>query len=142
MAGPKDFQLEQMVNYATPGYATAVFVSVGGIFRIRTTAESHQRICIIEVMGRHSGYIALGTAYAQPDLTLVPEVPVNVERLVQRVMEIYDLQRHVVIVCGEGIVDQTGQVLGATEASTDPAGNLVLSGAAANFASSADRWHW
>lgn len=130
VTGPKEFQLEQMVNYATPGYATAVFVSVGGIVRMRTTAESHQRICIIEVMGRHSGYIALGTAYAQPDLTLVPEFPVDIERLVERVKEIYDLQGHVVIVCGEGIVDETGSVLGATESSTDPAGNVILSGAA------------
>ena len=56
-----------MVNYATPGYATAVFVSAQGVERIRTTAESHRRIAIIEVMGRHSGYLALGAAYGQPD---------------------------------------------------------------------------
>ena len=40
---------------STPGYATAVFVSARGVNRIRTTAESHRRIAIIEVMGRHSG---------------------------------------------------------------------------------------
>src|ERR1700676_5137650 len=54
------FDLNQIVNYATPGYATAVLVSAQGVERIRTTAESHRRIAIIEVMGRHSGYIALG----------------------------------------------------------------------------------
>src|SRR5690606_25802043 len=54
-----EFDLDQMVNYVTPGYATAVFVSASGVERIRTTAESHRRIAIIEVMGRHSGYIAL-----------------------------------------------------------------------------------
>ena len=64
-----------MVNYVTPGYATAVFVSVEGVQRIRTTAESHRRIAIVEVMGRHSGYIALGSAYGQPDIILVPEHP-------------------------------------------------------------------
>ena len=64
---------EQMVNYVTPGFATAVFVSAMGVQRIRTTAESHRRIAIIEVMGRHSGYIALGAAYGQPDMVLVPE---------------------------------------------------------------------
>ena len=67
------FDLDQIVNYVTPGYATAVFVSAQGVERIRTTAESHRRIAIIEVMGRHSGYIALGTAYGQPDIILVPE---------------------------------------------------------------------
>src|SRR5262249_57004961 len=55
------FDLDQIVNYATPGYATAVMVTAQGIGRIRTTAESHRRIAIIEVMGRQSGYIALRT---------------------------------------------------------------------------------
>ncbi len=128
--GPSSLALEQMVNYATPGYATAVFVSTGGVERIRTTAESHRRVAIIEVMGRHSGYIALGSAYGQPDLILVPEFGVNVELLVERVKEIYDFQRNVVIVVGEGIVDREGKELGATISSTDPSGNMILNGAA------------
>jgi ATP-dependent phosphofructokinase / diphosphate-dependent phosphofructokinase len=123
------FDLEQMVNYVTPGYATAVYVSASGVQRVRTTAESHRRIAIIETMGRHSGYIALGSCYGQPDLLLVPEHPLHVDRLVERVMEIYDLQKHVVILCGEGVVDEKGEELGAEYDSTDPAGNLVLSGA-------------
>ncbi|MCA9211823.1 MAG: 6-phosphofructokinase [Planctomycetales bacterium] len=135
VAGPAEIQLEQMVNYATPGYATAVFVSAHGLSRIRTTAESHRRIGIVEVMGRHSGYIALGTAYGQPDVILVPEVPIDVDRLVERVKEIYELQRHVVIVCGEGIIDETGEVLGASSATQDPSGNVVLSGAAESLGS-------
>lgn len=124
------FDLSQIVNYATPGYATAVFVSAQGVERIRTTAESHRRIAIIEVMGRHSGYLALGSAYGRPDITLIPEHPLDLERLVERVKQIYDLQKNVVIVCGEGIVDEQGRELGAETKSTDPAGNVVLSGAA------------
>jgi len=123
------FDQEQMVNYVTPGYATAVYVSAGAVERIRTTAESHRRIAIVEVMGRHSGYIALGSAYGQPDLVLVPEHPVNVDLIVSRVKELYDLQKNVVIVCGEGIVDMEGRELGAEKSSTDPAGNLLLTGA-------------
>ena len=46
-----------------------------------------------------------------------------------RVRQIYDLQKHVVIVCGEGIIGADGRELGAEHASTDPAGNVVLSGA-------------
>ena len=124
------FQLDQIVNYATPGYATAVYVSAQGIGRIRTTAESHRRIAIIEVMGRHSGYLALGTAYGQPDIVLVPEIALDLERLAERVKQLYDLQKNVVIVCGEGIVDEQGRELGAETKSTDPSGNVVLSGAA------------
>ncbi len=124
------FDPERIINYVTPGYATAVFVSAQGVERIRTTAESHRRIAIIEVMGRHSGYIALGTAYGQPDIILVPEHPVDLDNLVERVKHIYDLQKNVVIVCGEGIVDEQGRELGDETRSTDPAGNVVLSGAA------------
>ena len=124
------FDLNHIVNYVTPGYATAVLVTAQGVERIRTTAESHRRIAIIEVMGRHSGYIALGTAYGQPDIILVPEHPLDVGLLVERVKHLYDLQKNVVIVCGEGIVDAHGVELGAESSSTDPAGNLLLSGAA------------
>lgn len=124
------FQLDQMVNYVTPGYATAVYVSASGVERIRTTAESHRRIAIIEVMGRHSGYIALGSAYGRPDFILVPEHPLDLEHLVTSVKHTYDLQKNVVIVCGEGIVDEQGRELGAESRSTDPAGNLQLTGAA------------
>ncbi len=125
-----ELDLEQMVNYVTPGFATAVFVSAQGVERIRTTAESHRRIAIIEVMGRHSGYLALGASYGQPDIVLIPESPLNVDRLVERVLEIYEVQKNVVIVCGEGIVDEKGAELGSEAVSTDPAGNKVLSGAA------------
>jgi len=121
--------LGRMINFVTPGYATAVYVSATGVERIRTTAESHRRIAIVEVMGRHSGYIALGSCYGRPDILLVPEHPLNPDALVARIKEIYDLQKNVVIICGEGIVDDRGQELGAELSSTDPAGNHILSGA-------------
>ena len=124
------FDLDHIVNYVTPGYATAVMVSAQGVERVRTTAESHRRIAIVEVMGRQSGYIALGTAYGQPDIILIPEYPLNIQLLIDRVKYLYDLQKNVVIVCGEGIVDEHGQVLGAVSRSVDPAGNVALSGAA------------
>ena len=124
------FDLNALVNYATPGYATAVLVTAQGVERVRTTAESHRRIAIIEVMGRHSGYIALGTAYGQPDIILVPESRLDTDRLVDRVRHLYELQKNVVIVCGEGVVDEEGRELGAQSSSTDPAGNVALSGVA------------
>src|SRR5262249_25151138 len=131
LPGHPEIHLEEIVNYATPGYATAVYVAAAsGIQRIRTTAESHRRIAIIEVMGRDSGYIALGSAYGQPDIILIPEVPVDFPRVEQRVGELYELQKHVVLVVGEGVVDQQGRQLGAVSQSTDPAGNVVFTGAA------------
>ncbi len=126
----REFELHEMINYATPGYATAAFVSAQAVQRIRTTAESHRRVAIIEVMGRDCGMIALGTAYGQPDLILVPEVPVNPDAVVERVLAVLDIQKHAVLVVSEGIVDEQGHALGSRTASKDPAGNVQYSGAA------------
>ena len=129
--GPaREFDLDEMVNYVTPGYATAVYVSSMSVQRIRTTAESHRRIAIIEVMGRDCGMIALGTAYGQPDVILVPESPVLADPLVERVISILDVQKHAVICVSEGIVDEDGDILGSKVASQDPAGNIQYTGAA------------
>ena len=126
----REFGLDEMVNYVTPGYATAVYVSSLSVQRIRTTAESHRRIAIIEVMGRDCGMIALGTAYGQPDIILVPESPVDPVPLVERVISILDVQKHAVICVSEGIVDQEGDILGSKTATHDPAGNVQYTGAA------------
>lgn len=123
-------ELDELVNYVTPGFATAVFVVVQGVERIRTTAESHRRIAIIEVMGRHSGFIPLGSSYGQPDIILIPEVPLDMDRLEHRIAQLYELQKHVVIVLGEGVTDQNGHQLGAATKSFDPAGNVIFNGAA------------
>ncbi len=129
-AGRDSLRLEDIVNYATPGFATAVFVVVQMVERLRTTAESHHRIAVVEVMGRQSGYIALGAAYAQPDIILIPEVPVDPQQLTQQVSRIYDQQQNVVIVVGEGVRGLDGHELGATSPAFDPAGNVKYSGAA------------
>jgi 6-phosphofructokinase len=127
----RKFSLESLVNYVTPGYATAVFVAAGGIQRVRTTAESHRRIAIVEVMGRHSGFIAVGASYGQPDIVLIPEVSVDVAGLARKVEEICRRQQHAVIVCGEGIRDCEGIFFGDSHRSSDPAGNQRFAGAAA-----------
>jgi 6-phosphofructokinase len=125
----RDFSLDEMVNFATPGYATAVYVSSQSVQRIRTTAESHRRVAIIEVMGRDCGMISLGTAYGQPDIILIPESPIDPDPLVERVLGILDNQKHAVIVVSEGVVGIDGKILGAVSASQDPAGNIQYTGA-------------
>lgn len=126
----KRIDLEDIINYATPGYATAVFVVAQCVQRLRTTAESHRRVGIVEVMGRQSGYIALGAAYAQPDLILIPEVTIDFDKLEERVRQIYERQQNVVIVIGEGLKTADGNELGASSPTYDPAGNVRYSGAA------------
>ncbi|ADV63165.1 phosphofructokinase [Isosphaera pallida ATCC 43644] len=126
----RPFRLEEMINYVTPGYASAVYVTSRSVQRIRTTAESHRRIAIIEVMGRDSGMIALGTAYGQPDLIMVPEVPIDPEILAEKVIRLIEIQKHALMVVSEGVRDASGRFLGDVTAGTDPAGNLIYRGAA------------
>ena len=126
----REFGLDEMVNFVTPGYATAVYVSSQSVQRIRTTAESHRRIAIIEVMGRDCGMIALGTSYGQPDIILVPESPVDPDRLVDRVLAVLAIQKHAVLCISEGVVDLEGNILGDVRATKDPAGNVQYTGAA------------
>jgi ATP-dependent phosphofructokinase / diphosphate-dependent phosphofructokinase len=131
---PGAIQLSEIVNYVTPGYATAVYVVAQGVNRIRTTAESHRRIAIVEVMGRNSGSIALGAAYGQPDIILIPEHRIDQDSLYARIRQIYDLQKNVVIVIGEGVRDASGQQLGENSSSVDAGGNVLFSGAAGRLA--------
>ena len=103
-----------------------------GVERIRTTAESHRRIAIIEVMGRHSGYIALGSAYGQPDIILIPERPVDLDLssiAIRGALPSAEERRHRVRRRASSM--RRRPLTGRPEAtSTDPAGNVVLTGAA------------
>ena len=72
-----------MVTDFTFGFDTAVNIVTEAVDRLRTTAESHRRIMVVETMGRHAGWIACfaGIAVAA-DYILVPEVPIDLPHLV------------------------------------------------------------
>ncbi len=86
------------------GFDTAVSIATDAIDRLRTTAESHQRIIVVEVMGRHSGWIALHSGLAGgANMILIPEVPFRMEKL----YELLESRRakgkvHSIIVVAEG----------------------------------------
>jgi 6-phosphofructokinase 1 len=66
----------------TIGFATAVETAVQAIDKLRDTAESHERMFLVEVMGRHSGYIALYTALAAgAEVACIPETPTDVHQI-------------------------------------------------------------
>lgn len=70
----------------TFGFDTAVTVATEAIDRLHTTAESHQRVMLVEVMGRHAGWIALHSGLAGgAHLTLIPEVPFDVQDVCDRI---------------------------------------------------------
>jgi len=69
----------------TIGFATAVATAVGAVDKLRDTAESHERLFLVEVMGRHSGYIAIYTALAAgAEVAVLPETPTDVPAIVKQ----------------------------------------------------------
>lgn len=66
----------------TFGYDTAVSIAMDAIDRVHTTAESHNRVMVVEVMGRHTGWIAIGAGLAgAADLILIPEKPIDIDEV-------------------------------------------------------------
>ena len=79
---PKTIDNDLMVTDFTFGFDTAINIVMEAVDRLRTTAESHRRVMVIETMGRHAGWIAClsGIAVAA-DYILIPEVPVNLDHM-------------------------------------------------------------
>jgi phosphofructokinase-like protein len=96
----------------TFGFDTAVSIATDAIDRLHTTAESHQRVLLVEVMGRHAGWIALHAGLASgAHLTLVPEEPFDVDEVVRLVCERFDRgDTHVIGVVAEGAAPLPGQM--------------------------------
>ena len=80
MGVPKTIDNDLNGTDYTFGFDTAVFIATEAIDRLHTTAESHNRVMVVEVMGRHTGWIALHSGIAGgADVILIPEHPITVE---------------------------------------------------------------
>src|SRR5881409_3450132 len=77
---PKTIDNDLAATDYTFGFDTAVFIATEAIDRLHTTAESHNRVMVVEVMGRHTGWIAVMSGIAGgADVILIPEHPITVE---------------------------------------------------------------
>lgn len=92
----------------TFGFDTAVSVATEAIDRLRTTAESHHRAMIVEVMGRQAGWIALHSGVAGgADAVLIPERPFDLETVYRRLQRSFaEVQRSAILVVAEGAYPQ------------------------------------
>lgn len=87
----------------TLGVDTALNVAMEAIDRLRTTASSHRRISLVEVMGRGSGYLALMAGLAGgAEAVVVPELPLDVDDLVARIAAVHARKQHALLVVAEG----------------------------------------
>jgi phosphofructokinase-like protein len=116
---PKTIDNDLAKTVVTFGFDTAVGVATEAIDRLRSTAEAHERVMVVEVMGRYAGWIALnagvsGAAHA----VLIPEIPFDIDKVCRKVRE-RDLQgRHyAIVVVAEGATPVGGEftVQGAKE---------------------------
>ena len=125
---PKTIDNDLGATDYTFGFDTAVHIATESIDRLRTTAESHHRALVVEVMGRHAGWIALHSGLAGgANVILVPERPFSVEKVVSWVERRFEKQYAPIIVVAEGAVPEGGaEVLHSGE--KDAFGHVRLGG--------------
>lgn len=109
---PKTIDNDLSSTDLTFGFTTAVQVATDSFDKLVTTAESHHRVMIMEVMGRDAGWIALHTAIAGgAEICLIPEIPYDIEKIVKRIEKRYHKGRGFVnIVISEGAHAKGGEV--------------------------------
>jgi phosphofructokinase-like protein len=109
---PKTIDNDLFATDMTFGFQTAVQIATDAFDKLVTTAESHHRVMIMEVMGRDAGWIALHTAIAGgAEICLIPEIPYDINKLVKKIESRYKKGRGFVnIVIAEGALAKEGTI--------------------------------
>jgi 6-phosphofructokinase 1 len=127
---PKTIDNDLGATDYTFGFDTAVNIAMEAIDRLHTTAESHRRALIVEVMGRHAGWIAFHAGVAGgANVILIPELPFDVGRVCDYIERRFQSQYSPIIVVAEGAAPDGG-IPEASEAPRDAFGHLRLGGIA------------
>lgn len=110
---PKTIDNDLEATDQTFGHDSAIFVVTEAIDRLHTTASSHHRVMVIEVMGRYAGWIALNGGLAGgADIILLPELPFSWEAIYDKVVERNMMGKRFSIVCvAEGAKPQGGEMV-------------------------------
>jgi ATP-dependent phosphofructokinase / diphosphate-dependent phosphofructokinase len=126
---PKTIDNDLGATDVTFGFDTALQVATEAIDRLHTTAESHHRIMIVEVMGRHAGWIALHSGLAGgADVILIPERPFDIEEVCRLIQRRHARGRYFsIVVAAEGATPVEG-TLELVTSGTDEFGHARLGG--------------
>ncbi len=105
---PKTIDNDLVGSDLTIGFSTAVQIATEAAGRLRSSADAHDRVMILEVMGRDAGHIALATGIASSaDATLIPEIPIDMTVIARRLEGRARLGRNAfLIVCAEGAAEK------------------------------------
>ncbi len=118
---PKTIDNDVAATNLTFGFLTAVETATEAIGKLHSTAESHHRIMVVEVMGRHTGWIALYSGLAATaDVILIPEIPYRIDRVAEKIEERERAGRSFSIVC---VAEGASPVGGEPVTKTVPAGS-------------------
>jgi 6-phosphofructokinase 1 len=128
---PKTIDNDIVGTDVTFGFNTAVQIATDAIDRLHTTAESHDRVMVVEVMGRHSGWIAAHAGIAGgASVVLIPEVPFDIDDVCARIRRRHEAGRYAsIIVVAEGAEPVAG-TLDVEEKEYDEFGHERLGGIA------------
>ncbi|AWK73235.1 MULTISPECIES: ATP-dependent 6-phosphofructokinase [Rhodococcus] len=137
---PKTIDNDIDCTDVTFGFDTALSIATDAIDRLHTTAESHQRVMLVEVMGRHAGWIALHSGLATgAHLTLVPEVPFDVAEVCDMVKKRFQRgDSHFICVVAEGAAP-TPESMTLREGGIDEFGHKRFTGVAQQLGAEIER---
>ena len=127
---PKTIDNDLSATELTFGFNTAVQVCVDAIDRLHTTAESHDRVMVVEVMGRHAGHIALWSGIAGgATMVLIPEEPFDLEEVCAAIVHRHENKNRFasIVVVAEGAVPKGGTFATST-GEVDAFGHARLGG--------------
>lgn len=127
---PKTIDNDLSGTDQTFGFDTAVTVVSEAIDRLHSTAEAHQRVMVVEIMGRDAGFLTLeGGLAGGADFVLIPEIPYDVEVIVGRIREIYETRKKFAIVAiSEGAYPRGGAQAVQAKADEVPGRGVVRLG--------------
>jgi 6-phosphofructokinase 1 len=110
---PKTIDNDLAATNFTFGFLTAVDVATDAIDRLHSTAEAHRRVMVVELMGRHAGWIALFAGVAgTADVILIPEIPFDLDSVCGKIQERYeDGPGFAIVVAAEGARPRDGQAI-------------------------------
>jgi phosphofructokinase-like protein len=125
---PKTIDNDLGATDYTFGFDTAVNIAMASIDRLHTTAESHKRTLIVEVMGRHAGWIALHAGLAGgANVILIPEHPFDLDRVCDYIERRFESQYAPIVVVSEGAEPEGGMPI-TQDAPVDAFGHVRLGG--------------
>lgn len=133
---PKTIDNDMGGTVITFGFDTAISTATDAIDRLHSTAKSHDRVMVVEVMGRNAGFIALNSGISgNADVILIPEIPFSIEKICDKIME-NELhgRKYAIVVVAEGAVPKGGKE--TIKATAEPGREHVILGGIAEFIAS------